>query len=176
MTPTSSGLGRYLPLAGILAPMGAVIVARVFFAAGPAEAPAAQASAAPLPTVGLTAAVAPPVLTDSQRAAIRYMDSLRDLGASRSPMARPEPPATTPPKLGTVAPAPPPDNPADDLTLNSLLGQGDRAVASISGRLYRVGGEVASGWRLTAVDVRARRVTLTHTDGRECTLERRADD
>ena len=176
MNLRSPGSGRYLPLAGILAPMAAVLAARVLSSTGPAEAPAAEPEPASTPAAVLQPTVAAPPLTDGQAAAVEYAAGLAGRAITRSPMVRPAPEQTTEPKTETLRAAPPPKDPVDDLTLLSVVGKGDRAIASISGRIYRLGDEVVDGWRIQAIDVRERRVTLAHADGRECILKPERDD
>lgn len=176
MNISKPGSGRFMPLVGILAPMAAVLAARVLSATGPAEAPAAVPEPASIPAAMLQATPAAPPLTDAQTAAVEYVAALERQAITRSPMMRSAPEPKVEPTTETVRAAPPPEDPSDDLALLSVLGQGDRAIASISGRVYRLGDEVVEGWRIQAIDVRERRVTLAHADGRECILEPDSDD
>lgn len=176
MNISTPGSGRFMPLVGILAPMAAVLAARVLSATGPAEAPAAELEPTDTPAAMLQGMVATPPLTDEQTAVVEYVAALAQQVITRSPMMRPAPEPKVEPTTGTVRAAPPPEDPSDDLTLLSVLGKGDRAIASISGRIYRLGDEVVEGWRIQAIDVRERRVTLAHADGRECILKPERDD
>lgn len=176
MNICTPGSGRFMPLVGILAPMAAVLAARVLSATGPAEAPAAELEPTGAPAAMLQATPTAPSLTHEQAAAVEYVAALAQQEITRSPMMRPAPEPEIEPTPETVRAAPPSEDPRDDLTLLSVVGKGDRAIASISGRIYRLGDEVVEGWRIQAIDVRERRVTLAHADGRECILEPERDD
>jgi len=175
MTRGSREPGRLLSLAAILAPLGAVIVARALVGGGPAQAPAAELELPTLPTVGLVSAPATPSLTPEQVAAAEYLSSAQ-LSGHGSPMAKPVAPKIEPVVEVRVTPPTPKVDPTDDLGLSSVMGKGQRAVALISGRIYRIGDEVREGWTLTAVDVQSRTATLTHGDGRTCVLGLVIDD
>lgn len=83
---------------------------------------------------------------------------------------------TASPMLEQVAYVPEPEakpkeEPDPQLEISSVMGAGDRAFASINGRVYRLGDTVATGWILEAIDAPARRVTIRREhDGRQIDL------
>lgn len=159
---------RWLPLAGIVAPLVAVAGARVLLSAGPAEAPAADLE----PAASLVVAPVPasaPALTDDQRAVLEHLRTSGPIGPDASPMRRPAPAAKP-----TSAPQPaagPDTSPSDVLTLNAVVGSGTRALASIDNRIYRLGDEPLAGWRIESIEASARRVVLRNgSSGEEAVL------
>lgn len=163
--------GRLIPLAGILTPIGAVVLVRLIFAAGPAEAPAAPATFPIIPAAEAAPATPTDPPTPAQITAIDYLRGLTDGGAIHSPMARPSAPAEEPVTHAPPPPPPPNYDPSQDLSLSSVVGSAERGIASINGRIYRIGQEVVEGWVLTAVDARSRTAALTGPGGRTCVLE-----
>ncbi|MCC7389343.1 MAG: hypothetical protein IT431_11295 [Phycisphaerales bacterium] len=176
MTLQRPDAARLLPVAGILAPVCAVLAARVFFTVGPAEAPGAVPAGQALPSLTTAAAPGRTRLTDAQAAALAYLGSLTRGEEIDSPMARPSAPTAGPITADPDLPAVPSYDPTQDLALSSVMGTGPRGIASISGRIYRLGEEIIAGWTLTAVDVRNRTATLTNTDGRVCVLRHLQDN
>jgi len=72
-------------------------------------------------------------------------------------------------------PAPPPvekPNPTLGLKLTAVLGNADDQLASINGRIYHIGDSVRKGLKLTAIDQRNARVTLTDDDGKTYEIKR----
>jgi hypothetical protein len=59
--------------------------------------------------------------------------------------------------------------------LNSIVGKGDRALASIGNHIYRVGAEPMPGWVIESIDATGRMVQLRHTSGAEAVLTYRVD-
>ena len=176
MTLHHPDLSRLLPVVCILAPVCAVVAARVCFTVGPAEAPAAVPAGQLLPSLTTASTPGRTRLTDSQTAALAYLGSLQRGDELDSPMARPSAPAAGPISKDPGQPAMPSYDPTQDLALSSVMGTGPRAIASISGRIYRLGEEIIAGWTLTSVDVRNRTATLTNADGRVCVLQHKQDN
>lgn len=167
---------RLLPLAGILTPIAAIALARVLLSAGPAEAPAAVPGMIDLSRTDAAIASGSASITDRQAAALEYLKTVERGPSLRSPMATPAPPPVQTDPGGLVTPLPQPEDPRESLTLTSVVGKGDRAIASISGRIYRVGDDLADGWQIATIDVAHRQVVLTNQDGRECVLSHHMKD
>lgn len=166
---------RVMPVAGILAPVCAVIAARVLFSAGPSVAPAAE----PAVPTQLNLTPTPPAsvaLTTEQTAALRYVTQTPPAREVDSPMARPQEPEVEPVRPVQVEPDRPAYDPTQDLELSSVVGAGERAFASINGRIFRLGEQVLEEWTLTSVDVRNRTATLTHADGQVRVLHHNRND
>lgn len=143
----------------------------------------ASAGAAVYPAMLPPAATpdAPKSLTPAQIKAAQWLTSRPVALNLRSPMDKPDPVAAAPEPVvaaAAIAPTVPvPEAQTDDtphhLTLTGVLGGGgesSRSLVSISHRIYRVGEEVAPGWRIGSIDARKRSVTLTHRDGRSLEL------
>lgn len=56
-------------------------------------------------------------------------------------------------------------------TLRGVVGSGLGGLATINGKIHRVGDEVAPGWRLVEIDARHRQVKLSGPDGEQRTVE-----
>lgn len=63
-----------------------------------------------------------------------------------------------------------PESPIAHLVLNSVAGTGDRVMASINNRVYRVGQEPVPGWVVRSIDTKRRTVVLGHSSGAVGTL------
>jgi hypothetical protein len=125
---------------------------------GPAPAPAAVPVDVAPPHV--------PAFNAAQRRAIDWLAAFtlpRDL---RSPMIHPEP------EPEQIVERPRDTEPAADpaFAVKTIMGTGARAIVSINGRAYRLGGQPVPGWRITAIDGPAKRVTLTGPGGRSIEL------
>ncbi|MDQ7013735.1 MAG: hypothetical protein Q9O74_07545 [Planctomycetota bacterium] len=163
---------RLIPLAGIMAPVTAVLIARVMLSAGPSAAPAAGLDAYDqLPPV---APVVTSPITEAQQTAIDYLASLPSGGDLRSPMAQP--------KVREALELPPEqlveqiEDPTTRLVLNSIVGKGNRALASISNNIYCVGESPLPEWTITQIDTSGRVVVLRHSNGTEARLAYRVKE
>ena len=65
-----------------------------------------------------------------------------------------------------------PQDPLAGLKLNGVLGSGDKGLATISGKIYRIGDEVRLGIRLKGVDARAGWAELERPDQTVVRLKR----
>lgn len=119
-----------------------------------------------------TPEVAAPPLTPKQIAAMKWAVESAPKLVKRSPMERPEPPPVV--EVREAHPKQPAgetvNTPIDDrpthLRLTGMLTRGSSSLAAIDGALRQVGDEVAPGWRIRAIDTKARAVTLAHADRR----------
>ena len=166
MTTDRSNLSRLLPIAGIVGPVSAVLIARAMLSIGPNEAPAAEVQ--DQHALGAAPIVVPARVTDAQRAALAYFPQLPAAGNVRSPMMAPivdERPEPVPERQAEKL-----DDPSRMLVLNSVVGKGDRALASIDNRIYRVGEEPMPGWTILVINAADRTVLLRHSSGTEAIL------
>lgn len=165
-------------VATLLSPLIAVQGVRylVIGEASPVSAGAAVSGGQMMPA---TAAEAAKPLTAAQTKAAQWLASRTVALNLRSPMDMPDPVAPTPmPEPVVKVPEAPTPAPKDDdtphhLVLTSILGgagESSRSLASINHRIYRVGDEVAPGWRLSAIDSKKREIVLSNSDGRSLTL------
>lgn len=164
---------RLLPLAGLIAPLGAVLLARILLSAGPSAAPAAGLDAYDqLPSV--VPVVASP-LSDTQRAAMNYLASLPSGSNARSPMTKPsvQEHVERPPEEEPVERI---EDPTNRLVLNSIMGKGSRALASISNKVYHVGERPLPDWEIAEIDASGRVVVLRHSSGQQVRLTYRVKE
>ena len=168
---------RTLPLAGIIAPLVAVLVVRVMFGAGPAEVPAAMIESVPVLPADSASESHAVQLTDAQKAAI---DFLRESGGGseplRSPMAKPAAPLVVDEPIVHEQLEPQPDDPSEHLVLTSIVGKGARALASLSGKVYRIGDEVGPSWHLSEINTAERQITITSESGETRVMKIKTDE
>ena len=167
-------------VATLLAPLLAVQSVRylVIGDAHPFAAGAAMQTTTMTP-VAMPDAPKPP--TSAQAKAAQWLNGRTVALNLHSPMDRPDPVATPAPTpiaepVAPIAPAPAPrlDDTPRHLVLTGILGgagESARSLASINHRIYRVGEEVVTGWRVTSIDSKRRSVTLSHQDGRTLEME-----
>ncbi len=160
MILTTNG-ARTLPLVALIAPPALFLVLRLLGSAGPATAPAGvapQQQEAPL-------SAAAPQTTNQQRRAMDWLASRPATSDAESPMLHAKHQAEAPPPAPVAeTPAPQADDPP--FAVKSVMGAGDRVMASINGKVYRVGDEPAPGWKITAMDAKTKRVDLTGPGGK----------
>lgn len=178
--PSQSGATfRAAPAVAMIAPVLAAAALRFLSDAGPATAPAAivalsESTLDPAANSADAAAATGPgrePMNVSVSAAIRARQWLSNWTVPpdlTSPMLHPSPaPEEAPAPAPEIAPAPTPPPAADPtFTVTSILGAGQRAMASINGRVCRIGDEPAPGWRITAIDPVAKKVEIAAPDGR----------
>lgn len=163
---------KLLPLAGIIVPVTAVMIARMMLSAGPRVAPAAGLDAYDqLPPV---VSVAASPISQTQQAAIDYLASLPSGDEPRSPMVKPRVPERV--ERPREQPVEQIEDPAKRLVLNSIVGKGNRALASISNNIYCVGESPLPEWEITRIDTSGRIVVLRHTNGTEARLTYRVKE
>lgn len=162
MTTSKPDAQRLLPIAAIAAPLLTVIGARVMLSAGPAEAPAADLPDQFLPSDQAGPVAPAATLTPQQAAAAEFARSIAARADIVSPMVQPKPEESAPPTRTVASTTTRPVDPRELLVLNSIVGTGDRAIASIDNRLYRVGDEPLPGWTIELIDTAGRRLVLRH--------------
>ncbi|MBX3356898.1 MAG: hypothetical protein KF745_00570 [Phycisphaeraceae bacterium] len=168
-----STTGRRLLVLGAL--VGPVILFQSarFLMSTPQAPSAANATttAAPAPAAP---ARGPAALSPEQTRAIEWLAKQPER-PSRSPMEAPLRKVVVddePVEVVAEAPTPPP--PAapglPPLTLSLIMNSRGESVAILSGKTYRKGDEVASGWKVDKIDHDAWSVTLRHPDGRSAEI------
>jgi len=100
--------------------------------------------------------------TPDELAAAAFAESKRAEPVGEAPLVYPK----AAPTEATSAPAAPVD-PGPAISVNSIMAGRGGAMATVNGKLRRVGDEVAPGWKITAIDAGAGTVTVRHADGRE---------
>lgn len=146
--------------AAIAGPLAVFLGAKALLAPDPAGARAQPAIAA---SAGGTEPNTGPKLTAEQERALAWIRSMPQADL-HSPMLHP--PASR--ALQTADPSPEPDaapNVVSGLKLVGVLGNGENAIATIGGRVYRIGDEVRPGIKLKSVDARAGAAELEMSDG-----------
>lgn len=106
-------------------------------------------------------------LSPAELAARAFALSKRGEPIGDAPMVYPK----AAPTEAAGAPAAPID-PGPALSVNSIMAGRGGAMATVNGKLRRVGDEVAPGWKITAIDAGSGSVTVRHTDGREIVASR----
>lgn len=157
---------RLIALAALLGPIGAIWCVKTFVGAGPAHAPAA------LTPVDQPAAQAPvePVRIAEQKSADEYLSRWVMPPAVRSPMNHPPAPDEPPPAAPVEQRAPvAATEPPPVVAVSSIFRTAGGAMASINGKIRRVGDPIANGWKVKDVNVQTRTVTLEGPAG--ATLE-----
>ncbi|MBL8744830.1 MAG: hypothetical protein JNK58_00585 [Phycisphaerae bacterium] len=148
----------------LLAPILAFAVILFVSQAGPASAPAS-----PAPTV----AIAEPTstLTKEQARAASWLASWTRPDRIESPMLYPtRRPQEAAPEAPAEAPAAEPAASIPEFVVKTVMGSGDRAMASINGKVYRVGDEPIPGWKIVSMDSKAKRVELSGPGGRTISI------
>ena len=154
-----------IPAMALVGPLAVLIVIRVFLGNGPMPSPAATESSDPTYDLQNSAANTSTIsLTKKQQDALAWLSGHPLPTEFESPMYHP---------LADESPNPSQDYDAEkkitplteSVHLSSVAGTGKRAVASINGKLYRIGDEFLKGWTITKIDVVNRQVTCQHTTG-----------
>ena len=135
-------------------------------AAGPGPASAlAEEDGYDVPDVAPAAAVR--TFTPEEIAARTFAESKRGQPVGEAPLVYPKPAPTEAPSVAAAA-----ADPAPAISVNSIMAGRGGAIATVNGKLRRVGDEVAPGWKITAIDAGAGTVTVRHADGREIVASR----
>lgn len=169
---------RLMLLGALCAPVLLVQAARLATGAGTAAGPAHASAAA---TFAPPEALPARPLTPQQAGALAF---IRDTAAKaaiieggpmdRAPDAAPTPAATTP--TVTVAPAPTPRatapaGPKAPAVVLTAIVTGRNPLAVINGGIFKVGDEVAAGWRIERIDANDLTVILAGPQGASFTVE-----
>lgn len=165
---------RLSEAAALLGPLALVVVMR-----SDRPEPIAPPPAAVLVSAALMAeSGAPAPMSDDQRLALEWLAARDRDAAMVSPMDHPTPRPVRPVAVAepeAVTPADEPEagaevSPLEGFKLTAIVGTSDGGLASINGRVYRIGDELAAGWRISEIDVQAQTVTATNEDGRSATI------
>lgn len=155
MDERSSRVVRVLLLGG---PLGLVLLVRTGV-----PAPASAAAHRGVAPIELAEAV-PVGLSGDQARALEWITA-RPVGSGlASPLA-------SAPSVRPLVEESPVGAEGVSFTLRSVVGSGLGGLATINGKIHRVGDEVAPGWRLVEIDARHRHVKLSGPDGEQRTVE-----
>lgn len=150
---------------GLVGPVVGLIAVRLLLGSGPADAPAAV-NAEGASQVETVVEIPTPKLSTQQQAALAWIESHPIEDELTSPMYRES--VMAEPEIEPMVDAVPEIEPlANQCRLSSTAGKGNRRVASINGRLYRIGEEVADGWFIVDINVEKRTVMCRHSSGIE---------
>lgn len=105
--------------------------------------------------------------TPEELAAAAFAESKRAEPVGEAPLVYPK---AAPVEAASASAAPVDPGPA--ISVNSIMAGRGGAMATVNGKLRRVGDEVAPGWKITAIDAGAGTVTVRHADGREIVASR----
>jgi len=167
---------QLIEIAAIGAPLTILGFTRVFMSPVAASASTqGQAAAQVVPVATST-----PAPTPEQKKAAAWIASVQIGPSLVSPLDHPKilAPAPEPSEYGPPAPAPEPPsvfvaNPLEGLSLSATLKTREvGGVASINGKIYKVGDQVRPGCRLLSVDVSANSVEISKPDGSTVRLGR----
>lgn len=173
---------RLIPVLALLLPALAVQGFRALSGSGLASASATPtATPANLPLAPSEESFKP---TPEMLAAAKWVqETVRPgtLAALVSPMDHPPPPdpsAPPPTKVATPTETPAPTRtvarrPTGKLALSSVISGEGGVMASINGKIYRIGDAVDTGWSITAIDPRGMVVTITGPEGHTVELSRK---
>jgi hypothetical protein len=162
MIGTIRNRSRLVALGALLGPVAALWGMKLVVGGGPAEAPAAIASVSAEPQ----ASALPPARGESQLRAEEYLAGWVMPPGVRSPMNHPPAPVEPVPE----AVMPPPalvasKEPAPAFAVNTIFATPAGGMATINGKVRRVGDALANGWKVESVDVKGRVVHLSGPGG-----------
>lgn len=161
-------------LAAICAPVVLVYFGRTLLSS---SAPAAITIPVSSPVVAPAPVVQVKPLTPEQQKASEWVRQLPQTLSLVSPLNHPietvvakQDPVFEPEK----APPPPPprESPIRGLKLTAVLGNDGDKLASINGKIFRIGDEVRPGLKLATIDPRLSVITLTEVNGKVYELTR----
>jgi hypothetical protein len=174
-------LSRQRAMAIVVASVGAPL-ALVHFGRTLVSSPApVLINTGPAPAPALTPVAAQPAtaLTPEQEKAAEWVAKLPTKYELKSPLNHPvdlpPPVAPTTPQAEAPKAEPPPVpriNPILGLRLTAVLGNEDEQLASINGKIYKIGDVVRKGLKLSAIDQRNARIILTEDDGTTYVIKR----
>ena len=136
--------------------------------ASPAPAPALAPQDMPLITPTVVPVVPP--LSPEQQTATDWLSQLPTKYELNSPLSHPVAEAApiaipVPTPQDPVPPPTPKVNPIEGLRLSAVLGNDGDRLAMINGKIYHIGDTIRKTLKLSEIDARNARVTLTGDDG-----------
>jgi hypothetical protein len=174
---------KLLPAGALVAPVAVVLILRALGTGYPAKTVAAVTETALPPSDTPEAAVppAPPLASKAEvERALSWLRAREGTAPARSPMDFEPAVQAAPEAPEPAAPAPSaarPTKPSGPVNLSSVMATEGGALATINGRIVRVGDSLEPGWRVVEIDARrvsvviegpeARRLELTRTGLRE---------
>jgi hypothetical protein len=159
------GRSSMVGVGSVAAPVAIYLFLKVTIGLGPSPSPAQPAD----PTASLPPPPPPAVpLTAEQTRALEWLASLRIDATLPSPLEHAEVVHQDVPE----APVVPEVDPLEGLRLSALMGSGASQIASISGKIYRIGDTVVPGFTVRTIDTAGQRVELVAPDGTSRWIER----
>lgn len=159
-------------LGAIVAPVAMVFLGRTFLSD---VAPVSATVYVQGPSINAPVPTAAKPLSPEQHAAAEWVRQLPDTITLTSPLNHPtevqKPVVVEVPDTPVHTPLPR-TNPVGSLRLTGVMGTEGDQLAAVNGRIYRVGDEVRPGLKLTSIDARAQRITLTDREGETYELRR----
>lgn len=172
MTPAARKHDRLLALLELAGPVLALSALKLVLSATPSIAPAAMTQPEVTPPQAPTPTTAP---SEAQLKASAFLESWSAPKSVRNPMHLPPAPiaqiapeATPVPTAPDAAPEPQPK-----FAVGAIAGTPGNAIASINGRVHRVGDIIAPGWTIRDIDVAKRLVRVDGPGGQTIDLARR---
>lgn len=162
MIGTIRNRSRLVALGALLGPVAALWGMKLLVGAGPAHAPAAMES---LASQQQTPAL-PAARGEHERHAQAYLANWVMPPGVRSPMNYPPaPPEPVHEPVVAIAAPETPKEPAPAFMVNTIFATPAGGMATINGKVRRVGDALANGWKVESVDVRTRIVRLAGPGG-----------
>lgn len=155
MNHKTRGIPKHAPALALAAPPAILIALVLSGQSVPAPAPAATL----IPEQPAQPTAAPNAARAQQ--AIDWVQNWHAPASIASPMLYHAPAAAPAPAPAAVeAPSVLPQ-----FVVKTVMGAGDRVMASINGKVYRVGDQPIPGWTIRAMDAKSKRVDLAGPDG-----------
>lgn len=153
-----------LALLELAGPVLALSALKLVLSATPSIAPAAMTQPEVTPPPAPMPTAAP---TEAQMNASAFLDTWSAPESVRNPMHVPPAPEPTPAPEQPAQPAAatPTAEPQPKFAVGAIAGTPGRAIASINGRVQRVGDVIAPGWTIREIDVAKRRVRVEGPGG-----------
>lgn len=153
---------NFTVLLAFAAPAGVLILSRIVAV----QPPALMAQSDPGSEPPAVIRIEPPPPTPQQIAAKRRSAEIASALMDTSPLyyAKHPEPVVEEPQVAPPTPAPKPTTvPTPALSLTSIIRSADEQVmALVNGKIHRVGDSVGGGWTITAIDPKARCLTISH--------------
>jgi hypothetical protein len=123
------------------------------------------------------APVQPAPLSNQAKRVQEWLTARGPIDIKRSPMDHPPPvKAAQQPEPVEAEPAPDPKTvvkmPTNKYQLSAIVGGGSTNMASISGKIYRLGEDIETGWTIISIQPRRMIVVLSGPDGQVVELSR----
>ncbi len=157
-----------MELSAMAAPVILVLIGRTLLAGPPPIAIVVQVKG---PALAAAPAASAKPLTPEQLKAAEWVRAMPEKLELATPLNHPTE-VVKPVQVTVESPKVAPSDPTAGLKLSSIMGRGTDQIASISGKIHRIGDEVRPGLKLTAIDAATSTITLTDAAGKSYQLKR----